>query len=67
MRRNESGRERPRSQAEGNVWVNTRERKELGVFKICEGETNMMGRQCNPRISIYDSSRTAGATAADTD
>lgn len=31
------------SQAEGTVWVNTRDGKELDVFKICEGEANMMG------------------------
>lgn len=48
MRRNEPGREGGwgwggLSQAEGTVWVNTRDGKELGVFKIREGEANMMG------------------------
>lgn len=67
MRRNEPGRERGAFQAEGTVRVNTRDGKELGVFKVCEGEANMMGRQCHSRISIHDSSRAAGATAADTE
>lgn len=50
-----------------NCVVNTRDGKELGVFKICEDEANMVGRQCNSRISIYDSSIAAGATAAETE